>query len=85
MIFTVRQKSETVDENNDKLEIFSEQIYHAELTGGVFKVFLDIDETLVCVQTQPWNIDDDNNRTEWLNVEQGIQWYKKINQHVGDE
>jgi hypothetical protein len=85
MIFKLRQKLETLDENNNKIETISEQSYEADLIGGVFKVFSRIDDELVCVQSQPWCIDDDNNRSEWLNIEQGVQWYKKINQHIGDE
>ena len=33
---------------------------------------------------QPWNFEDDGTRKPWVDIDEGIAWYKTENQHIGD-
>jgi len=85
MNFKIRTKREVADVDNQITDLITEETFEAELVGGVFKVFSTINDEKVCIQHQPFFIDDDNNRSEWIDVEQGVQWYQKMNNHVGED
>lgn len=83
MIFEVNRKvTQIVDDQLTESILTTE--YRAELENGVFDVYETIENIEYKVINQPWNFTEDGQRIDWNSIEQGIEWFKQLNGHVGE-
>jgi len=58
-------------------ETMSPTTYKATLSDGLAEIYLVIDDEELAVCTQPWKTNGDGSRSEWVSLEEVVEWFKQ--------
>ena len=83
--FTIKQTipEHLDDAGNTVAEATKETNFKANLDSEGVMTFTEVSSGDVHCR-QPWNFEDDGTRKDWVDIDEGIAWYKTENQHIGD-